>query len=346
MKFLRTIVFSLLFAAAAAIYIFQAGLTRQIRAIMPDEVNRTVVIQKTDAVECIEILDSVQKTEVALRKEKGAWVLERPVRYPAESQFVEGFSVAARMSSQQPRLRAEKEWNEYGLENPELEIRFDVTGKGRVTLLLGASAPVGKAVFARWKEERGFFLLPPEMKSMFHQSVYALREKRLFRGPADGIRKIFVEMGGVSYEWRKAQGDWYWFDPVEKFGRKASGERMELVLQGLLSLHAREFLDNNKTSRAELGFFMIHDRIWVEYEAEALLPSARSRGPDAPSSQDGSREDFYFGDEVPDRNAYYGLLGGDDVVFLVDRTNVIAFFELLRKLWTEAPKAETKDLRS
>jgi len=325
MKLARTFVFILLFAAVVAVYLFQVRIAKQVLAIVPDEVNRTVVISDNDTVERVELRDHVQKTRIALRKEKGGWILEVPVRYPAEGQIAEGFVIAAKMASRQPRLRAEKEWAEYGLAKPEFEILFDFTGKKTATLLIGSPAPVGKAVFARWAEERGFFLLPVEMKAMFRQSVYALRQKRLFRVSPDKIRKIYVEMGKYGYQWKKDGDQWYWFEPVAKFGQKVSAARMNLVLEGLKSLYVREFLDNNKKSKAELGFFMIHDRIQVE-------------------SEDGKKETFYFGNEVPEENAYYGFLEGENVLFWVDRAKVIGFFDLLKKVQAEDPKLETKDL--
>jgi hypothetical protein len=327
MKFIRTIVFVLLFAIVAAIYLFQVRINKQTLMIIPDEVNRAITISKNDPVERVEIRDHVQKTQLALRKEKGAWALERPIHYPAEGGIVEGFVTAARIASQQPRLRAEKEWGEYGLAKPDFEILFERPGKKSATLLIGAKTPIGKSVFARWAEERGFFLLPEEMKTMFRQTVYGLRQKSLFRTPVDMIRKIYVEMGQYSYEWKKDEGRWYWLEPVWKFGQKVPQEHIALVLGGLQNLHVREFQDNNKQSKAELGFFMIHDRIWIE-------------------SEDGKKETFYFGNEVPDQNAYYGFRDGENVVFFVDRANVVSFFELMRQVQMEAPKLETKDLMS
>ncbi|MFA5168800.1 MAG: DUF4340 domain-containing protein [Candidatus Omnitrophota bacterium] len=325
MKLVRTIVFILLFAVVMVIYLFQARFAKQALVIIPDEANQTVVISKNDPIDRMELRDPVQKTRIVLRKKNGVWAIEQPVRYPAENQIVEGFVIAARMASRQPRLRAEKEWREYGLAEPELEILFGLPGKRVVTLQIGAQAPVGKTVFARWAEERGFFLLPAEMKAMFCQSVYKLRKKQLFRAPADMIRKIYVEMGEYSYQWKKDGGKWYWLEPVEKFGQKVPVGRMDLVLEGLQSLHVREFRDNNKRSKAELGFFMIHDRIRVE-------------------SEDGKQETFYFGNEVPEQNAYYGFLEGEDVIFFVDRAKVIEFFDLMQKIQTEDPEPEIKDL--
>jgi hypothetical protein len=325
MKLVRTIVFILLFAVVVAVYLFQTRLTQQALKIVPDEVNRTVAISQNDSVTRVELRDPVQKTKIVLQKTNGTWAIEAPVHYPAEGPIVEGFVAAARMASQQPRLRAEKEWEEYGLAKPEFEVLFDLQGKKMATLQIGAQTPVGKAVFARWAEERGFFLLPVEMKSMFRQSVYGLRQKRLFRVPVDKIRKVYVEMGKYSCEWKKDGDEWYWIEPIEKLGQKITKDRMDPVLEGLQSFHAREFLDANKKSKAELGFFMVHDFIWIE-------------------SEDGKKETFYFGNEVPEQNAYYGFLEGEDVVFWVDRVNVVGFFDFMRKIQAVNPKIETKDL--
>jgi hypothetical protein len=357
MKLVRTIIFILLFAVVGAVYLFQAHLTRQTLKIIPDEVNRTVVISKDDPVTRVELHDLVQKTKITLQKANGVWTIEAPIHYPAESQIAEGFVIAARMASKQPRMRAEKEWEEYGLAKPEFKVVFDLPGKRAATLFIGTQTPVGKAVFARWAEERGFFLLPVEMKAMFRQSVYGLRQKRLFRVPVERIRKIYVEMGKYSCQWKKDGDQWYWIEPLEKLGQKITMDRMNLVLVALQSLHVREFLDSNKKSKAELGFFMIHDCIWVEFEDgppakqdEARLSidssdSGRGSPPATrPSSQGGKKEVFYFGNEVPEQNAYYGFLEGEDVVFFVDRMNVVGFFDLIRKIQAENLKLETKDL--
>jgi hypothetical protein len=319
MKLGRTIVFTLLFAFAAAIYVFQTRLTQQALTNVPDEVNRSVAIAQSDAVERIELRDHVRKTDIILRKTKGAWSLESPVRYPAEGRIAEGLAAALRMASRQPRLRAEKEWEEYGLVKPELEVLLDLSGKKSATLLIGAQAPVGKAVFARWTDERGYFLLPSEMRSVFRQSVYGLREKRLFRAPEETFRKIYVDMGKNSYQWKKDGDQWYWLEPVEKFGRKIPDAKMDLILDALKGLYVKEFQDNNKKLMGELGFFMIHD--FIRVESGGALPTQGGRG-----------ETFYFGNEVPDRNAYYGLLQGEKTVFFVDRGKIIQLLDLLKAI--------------
>jgi hypothetical protein len=66
---------------------------------------------------------------------------------------------------------------------------------------------------------------------------------------------------------------------------------------------------------------MIHDRVRVE-------------------SEGGKVEAFYFGNEVPEKNAYFGLREGEDTVFIVDRGKVIELFDLMKKI-----ENETEDYR-
>ncbi len=323
MRIVRTLVFILLFAFAAGVYLFQVRLSKQSVTNVPDEVNRNVTLTTNDVIDLVAIRDHVQKTEVELRKKDGSWRLEVPVRYPAEGQIVEGLAVTARMASRQPRLRAEKEWAEYGLSSPDMEITFGLPNERRVTLFIGTQVPVGKAIYARWAEERGYFLLSSEMKSVFRQSVYGLRKKRIFRGSPDMFRKISMDLGPHSYEWKKDGADWYWFEPVSKFGKKVPADQVNAVLATLLNLHVKEFQDNMKKSKAELGIFMIHDRIRIESEG------AKS-------------ENFHFGNEVPERSAYYGLREGEAPVFFVDRGKVIELLDLMKVIAAENPEEDRK----
>lgn len=320
----RTLLFCLLFAFVTGVAVYRMRVERQFLAVSPDEVNRSVFLSDQESISRIEILDRVGKTETVLNKENGQWFLESPVHYPADPGIAEGVAVAIRMASRQPRLRGEKEWDEYGLAQPDVEVRIDVPKQKAETLFIGAPAPFGNAVFARWDFERGYLLLQGEMKDVFCQSVYSLREKRVFRTPAGEIQTIYAEMGPKSYQWKKDGGKWYWMEPLTKFGREISPKSMGRVLAVLQNLYAKKFLDDNKKSRAELGFFIIHDRIRI-------------------GSEFGNPEVFHFGNEVPLENAYYGFRENEDTVFLIDRGKVIELIDLLKQVEADDGGAKLGD---
>ncbi|HPS54530.1 MAG TPA: hypothetical protein PLP05_02935, partial [Sedimentisphaerales bacterium] len=60
----------------------------------------------------------------------------------------------------------------------------------------------------------------------------------------------------------------------------------------------------NKKSKAELGFFMIHDYIWIECGDSSSV----KQGETGSSLTEGKKEALYFGNEVPEKNAYYGFV--------------------------------------
>lgn len=313
MKLGRLIAFSLLFAVAVTIYLFQTRLEKQALTSFPDEVNRIFMMGEDDFPDHLEIQNQSEKTRVLLAKEGEAWALVSPVVYPADPEVIAGVVSGLRRATQQPRLRAEKEWEEYGLSQPVMEVTMAIPGKKAETLFVGAQAPVGDAFFARWSSERGYFLLRGDVKEALQQSVYSFREKRVFRTPPSEMQKVYVEMGPLAYQWKKDGPEWYWMEPLSKFGQKIPLEAMGRVLAALRGLYIKEFLDDNKKSKADLGFFIIHDRIRID-------------------SRLGKPEILHFGNEVPLQNAYFGFREGEPTVFLLDQGKVFQLLDLLKNI--------------
>ncbi|HPW65129.1 MAG TPA: hypothetical protein PLY30_03120 [Candidatus Omnitrophota bacterium] len=123
MKLGRTIVICLLFALAIAVYLYRARIDRDILAISPDEVSRGFSMEPGEQVIRIEIRNPAAGTALTLEKVRETWRIVSPVNSLAEQQAVSGLAVALRFASQQTRLRAEKDWAEYGLEKPGMEVR-------------------------------------------------------------------------------------------------------------------------------------------------------------------------------------------------------------------------------
>lgn len=323
MKFARTFVISLLFIAAVAIYFVQRGIDQDIKAIMPDEVSRDFSLDANEKIVRIEIINHLEAKNISLDLTDGEWTITAPILAQADKLTAKGFAAALRFASKQTRLRPEKDWGEYGLEKPQLEVFLETDKKKKRTLALGALTPVGKAAYARWTSERGYMLLPLELKEVFESSLYALREKRVFQMPPEKIRKIYIEMGSHTYEWKKDGEKWYWFEPIGKFGKEFPTDRAELVLKILSGLYAKEFMDSNEEPNETLGFYIIHDRIRLEDDAEG-------------------EEVLHFGNEVPSRDGYYGMKEKDGIVFLVERGKIYQLLDLLREIENESDAASLK----
>jgi len=317
MKLGRTFIITLLFLIAAAVYLFQRRIDRDImETTVPDEVSRSFSLKTDDEVSSILVRNHSKKTELTMELSAEGWALMSPLTHPADKNVVQGFILALRHAAQQTRLRAEKDWAEYGLEKPALEIELKTSKGKKGKLAIGDASPMGNTLYARWTDEQGYILLPVEIKSVFDASVYNLQEKRIFFMPPEQVEKVFIEMGSNTFQWKKENGKWFWLDPVEKLGKELPAGRMDAVLSAVLGLYVKDFLYGNKKTKDELGFYIIQDRISLK-------------------SRTGESEIFHFGNEVPVQNAYYGMKDEAGDVFLVERTKVYQLLDLLRAVENE-----------
>ncbi len=320
MKISRTVVFLLLLAAAAAAYIYQNRLSLESYGIIPDEIARQVELGTKKWVKSVNVINYEKNINFTVIKTEQNWEMGKPVFSFLESGAAEAMAAAVQMASKQPRLRAEKDWDEYGLKDPRMEINVILSDGKTETLLLGANVPIGKAFYAKWKRERGYFLWQPEMKTVFDKTIYSIRAKRAIRAPAKEWTKIYIEMGAYSVQWKKEGESWYWFEPIARFGDKTSESQIRAVTSAIQGLNKKEFLDDNKKSNADMGFFLIHDRVMVTLE-------------------NGEQKTIQFGDEIADKDSYYGMVEGEQGVFLIDRKQVIKLFEIVRGAY---PPGEAK----
>ena len=136
MKLGRTLVISFLFAVVVAVYIFQHRIDKEAMSIVPDEISRGVSLESGEVITRIEILDRVKKTETDLEFSNGGWTVTAPVIYPADKQAAGGFAATLRFATKLTRLRAERDWSEYGLERPKLEVGIETDKKKKAAEII------------------------------------------------------------------------------------------------------------------------------------------------------------------------------------------------------------------
>lgn len=325
MKITSTIIFTILFIAVLSVYLFQGKMEKNISDLPIERPLTNFSIDEKVKISELKLEDKKTKKTIVLEGINGNWVMKKPVFYPADILRVDGILMALKAASERKRLRPEKEWGEYGLEEPSLRVGLKTeNNKEWQYLYLGDKAPIGDAFFAKWDGDESYFLIPAVMKKSLEKTVYSLREKRIFRMPLKDIRKISIELGSYSFEWIKDDNLWYWMEPIKNMGKKISGENIALILREIKNLYIKEFLDNEKRDKFSLGFFMIKDRIKIE-------------------SLSGIKEDLYFGNEMPLRSSYYSLLEGEDSLFLVDRGKIFQLIDLLETIKNKESDFPGKD---
>ncbi|MBN1688658.1 MAG: DUF4340 domain-containing protein [Candidatus Omnitrophica bacterium] len=325
-----TIVFTLLFFVVLGAYLYlgaprPAKHAKEITPVsnIPEEAIKKsssmqlLPIAEDDEITAIQIQNLEKKENVTLKRENEGWKISYPVEYPADSLIVDGLIAALTISNKARRLVPEQDWEEYGLEKPELKIGIETKKLDkRLYLYLGDTTPVGDFVFARWEGENEYFLLSANFKKAFQKSIYSLRMKRVFRLPFAKMAKMHVRTTTGDFEIAHHDDKWFWMEPIPILGERVPKEKVDDLFARVQDLHIKDFLDQEPHSKHELGFSLLGTAItlWVDDQHSEML---------------------YLGNEVPTRDSFYAMREGEDVYFLVARPNIRALFELIEALAQE-----------
>jgi len=315
MKSSITVVFSLLFLVVAGFYIYLMPSGEGESVLETARAMKLLPLEEGDEIKLIEILRPEGDQIILLERYGTDWMLTKPVKDKADLLMVDGLQRGLRLSSKARRLTPEKGWEEYGLEKPALKIGIETrkTGKRRY-LYFGDPAAVGDFIFAKWAGEEEYFLLNADLMRAFDRSVYSLREKRIFKVLRKDLTKIRIRAHTAEYEMMKDSLGWVWSEPIALLGEELSKQEVDEILAHVRQLYVKDFLDGDRRAKTELGFSADagYVRLWGKSE--------------------GHSETLYLGSDVPKKDGFYGMRGGQEGYFIVARGNVRSFFEMIETL--------------
>jgi hypothetical protein len=165
----------------------------------------------------------------------GTWTIAKPKPLPADQDAV-GMLTGSLASLNADRLIDEHpaNLNEFGLNNPSMEVDVSVKGGKTTKLLLGSDTPAGTGVYAKVESDPKVYTLPTFNKSSFDKSVNDLRDKRLLTFNQDKLTS--VKLGTTEFG-KNAQGEWQITKPtpmradslqVDDLIRKLKDAKMDL----------------------------------------------------------------------------------------------------------------------
>ncbi len=325
MKFSTTLIFFLLFLAVGGAFLYlnqrsasqlsqpvsQTSFKESVPAEVPSQ--NTPVLDRSEKITWMQIQNTEKNETVTLAREDKLWEVKYPVVYPASDGVVDEMVRTLMAAVKLRQLAPEKGWEEYGLLRPSIKIGLKTEAHPvRRYLLLGHQSEVGDSVFARWQEEKNFFLVNTELKRIFDRSLYALREKRIFRIAPAAVLKIHFEMGPEFYELVKRNDQWVWVKPQGRRGMVVDPVSAEEFSSHLRDLFIKDFLDEQK-EKIDASFFKTAGTITV-------WGSGRQK------------EIFYLGQEAPVRDAFYGRRNGENGILLIDRGILRALLDTVRNM--------------
>ncbi len=325
MKFSTTLVFFLLFLAVGGAFLYfnqrPANHLSQPVSQTSDKESKPAeapsknapVLDPAEKITWIQIQNSEKNETITLVKDDKSWEVKYPVVCPASDGVVDEMVRTLMAAVKLRQLAPEKGWEEYGLLRPAIKIGLKTDAHPvRRYLLLGHESQVEDSVFARWEEEKNFFLVHTELKRIFDRSLYALREKRIFRIAPATVLKIHFEIGSEFYELVKRNDQWVWVKPQARRGMVVDQVSAEEFSTHLRDLFIKDFLDEQK-EKIDASFFKTGGTITV-------WGSGRQK------------EIFYIGQEAPARDAFYGKRDGENAILLIDRGILRSLLDTVRSM--------------
>jgi len=314
-KFSTTLIFSFLFIVVAVVYfgLKPSPVSERAAPLAVTDSLDLLGLSPSDRISWIQIQNLSRKETMTLIPQGEQWMIKYPVYYPAKKEDVEAMVRMILSAKKVRQLVPDKDWEEYGLLNPPIKIGLETAeSPKRRYLYLGAGAALGDSIFARWEGEKEYFLLPADVKQIFDRSVYALREKRVFRIPFSQVSKIEFEIESSHYELVKRKEKWTWIKPREIQGMALDEASAAALVSQIQNLFVKDFLDP-ETGKSDLSFFkpLSTVKIW---------------------GQGKETEVFMMGQEAPVRDAFYAKREGEEVLLLIDRNNLLEFFETVKDI--------------
>lgn len=187
---------------------------------------------------------------------------------------------------------------DFGFTQPRARITLRVNGED-ITLLIGRDSPLGGTMFLKLESEQSIFAASTNLLSIFPQTASALRERRLFLGPASEFTRLEIRRpDGLIQLTRTEQGAWRLQKPVT--GRAAYAPAQKL-LERMLEAQAVDFVAESIAASALYGL--------DEPVAQITLAGARAYGDQI----------LRIGRAVEGRtNEFYAAQEGSESVFTVD----------------------------
>ena len=207
--------------------------------------------------------------EIRADRTNGAWLLTRPIRYPAQPAAIEALLDALRKLTAATRLGAgelRQHTNantEFGFEPPQISLAIEFDGQRRQLLVGNKTAP-GDQVFLRVVGIEGAFVADAGWLKLIPRSADDWRDTALASPGNTQLDWILLTNGAKVIELRRNPTNRLWRMTVASLQARANGERITGDLQRLLTARVSRFVtDDAKADPAAFGLQPADLDLWL-----------------------------------------------------------------------------------
>ena len=206
--------------------------------------------------------------EIRADRTNGAWLLTKPIAYPAQPAAIEALLDALQKLTPATRINAAELRNhrnadlEFGFETPRVSLVIE-TGGQRRQLLVGNKTPPGDQVFLRVVGVDGAFVADADWLKFIPHSANDWRDTALVNANNSGLDWIVLTNGAKAIELRRDATNHFW-RMIRPFPARADAERITDALQHLQTARVTQFIpDDPKADPAAFGLQPADLDLWL-----------------------------------------------------------------------------------
>ena len=189
-------------------------------------------------------LTSVQGKFQAKRRGEKEWVLESPLKAPADK-LVWNMMVDSLYDLKFNRVISEQSNDlvPYGLKDAKVKVEITLAGeKEKKSVSFGDENPVGDSLFATMGNSQKVVLVPQTISSTFDKGLKDVREKKLFTFDQDKTQEIEIwESKSKKLVLKKEKDKWFIASSAKK--EEADAGRVSEILNTLNFLEVSSFIE-------------------------------------------------------------------------------------------------------
>ena len=178
---------------------------------------------------------------IILKKENGGWKLVAPIEAKVDEAAVEG--LVSELSSTQVERSLEPDlvdWEDYGLEDPNLKIAMGLKDGRSLDLELGDKDFNQSSVFGRIPHLAKVLVLPTLLHTTVDKELFDFRDKSVLDFDREQVREVRVRSRRKTYRLQKEGEDWSVREPIQA---RADRSEIRSFLSDLEFARVEEFLE-------------------------------------------------------------------------------------------------------
>ena len=223
--------------------------------------------------------------EIRADRTNGAWLLTKPIVYPAQPAAIEALLDALQKLTPATRISAAELRNhrnadlEFGFETPRISLVIE-TGGQRRQLLVGNKTPPGDQVFLRVVGMDGAFVADADWLKFIPRSANDWRDTALVNANNSGLDWIVLTNGTKVIELRRDATNHLW-RMIRPFPARADADRITDALQHLQTARVTQFItDDPKADLTAFGLQPADLDLWLGHGTNFISAIHVGKSPD------------------------------------------------------------------